>query len=430
MEQQIPISPDARADDPQADDARDDGTHEVAPDLAYKRLAIVNVAFYGLPGAGDRQWVLIDAGLPGAAGQIANAASERFGPDARPAAIILTHGHFDHTSALKELSERWDAPVYAHELERPYLDGRAAYPPPDPAVGGGLMPLLSPLYPRGPVNVGGRLQPLPADGSVPFMPGWRWIHTPGHAPGHVSLWRDADRALVVGDAFITTAQESVYAVATQQPELHGPPMYFTPDWQSAKSSVERLAALEPEIALTGHGRAMRGAEMRAALHTLARDFDQVAVPAHGKYVLHPANVERGTAYVPAQKHDPTTAEKLARALGWFSIGLGLTEVLATESLSRYFGMEKSAGLVRFFGIQELTAGAGILSQSRPAPWLWARVGGDALDLAALASACNASNPHRKRAGAALAVAAAITMLDIACAQMLSHEQAASGQSNA
>jgi len=149
MEQQIPISPDARADDPQADDARDDGTHEVAPDLAYKRLAIVNVAFYGLPGAGDRQWVLIDAGLPGAAGQIANAASERFGPDARPAAIILTHGHFDHTSALKELSERWDAPVYAHELERPYLDGRAAYPPPDPAVGGGLMPLLSPLYPRG-----------------------------------------------------------------------------------------------------------------------------------------------------------------------------------------------------------------------------------------------------------------------------------------
>jgi len=301
MEQQIPIGPDARADDPKADEARDDGTHEVAPDLAYKRLAIVNVAFYGLANAGDRQWVLVDAALPGTAGQIAQAAAERFGPGARPAAIIMTHGHFDHVSALLELAERWDAPVYAHELERPYLDGRAAYPPPDPTVGGGLMSLLSPLYPRGPVDVGARLRTLPADGSVPFMPGWRWLHTPGHAPGHVSLWRESDRALVVGDAFITTAQESAYAAATQKPELHGPPMYFTPDWVSAKASVERLAALEPEVAVTGHGRAMRGPEMRAALHALARDFDRIAVPDHGKYVLHPANVASGNAYVPADK---------------------------------------------------------------------------------------------------------------------------------
>jgi glyoxylase-like metal-dependent hydrolase (beta-lactamase superfamily II) len=301
MEQQIPISPDARADDPQADDARHDGTHEVAPDLAYQRLAIVNIAFYGRPGAGDRRWVLVDAGLPGTAGQIKKAAAERFGPDARPAAIIMTHGHFDHNGALKELAEQWDAPVYAHELEQPYLDGRAAYPPPDPTVGGGLMALLSPLYPRGPVDIGARLQTLPADGSVPHMPGWRWIHTPGHAPGHISLWREADRTLVVGDAFITTAQESAYAAATQRPEMHGPPMYFTPDWASAKTSVERLAALEPEIAVTGHGRAMRGAEMRAALHALARDFDRVAVPDHGKYVLHPATEESGTAYVPVEK---------------------------------------------------------------------------------------------------------------------------------
>lgn len=301
MEQQIPLDPAARADDPQADDARNDGTHEVAPDLAYQREAIVNIAFYGFSGAGDRQWVLIDAGLPGTAGRIAKAAAERFGLDSRPAAIVMTHGHFDHNGALEELSERWDAPVYAHELERPYLDGTAAYPPPDPTVGGGLMALLSPLYPRGPVNVGARLQTLPADGSVPGMPGWRWIHTPGHAPGHVSFWREADRALVVGDAFITTAQESAYAAATQRPELHGPPMYFTPDWVSAKSSVERLAALEPEVAVTGHGRAMRGADMRAALHALARDFDRVAVPDHGKYVLHPANPEHGNAYVPTQK---------------------------------------------------------------------------------------------------------------------------------
>ena len=266
MSQQIPLSPDARADDPQADDARHDGTHEVTPDVAYKRLAIVNVAFYGLAGAGDRQWVLIDAALPGTASQIAHAAAERFGTNSRPAAIVMTHGHFDHVSALKELSESWDAPIYAHELELPYLNGTAAYPPPDPTVGGGLMALTSPLFPRGPIDVSPRLNVLPADGSVPFMPGWRWIHTPGHAPGHASLWRESDRTLIAGDAFVTTAQESVYAAATQTPELHGPPMYFTPDWQSAKISVESLAALEPEIAVTGHGRAMRGAAMRTALH--------------------------------------------------------------------------------------------------------------------------------------------------------------------
>lgn len=301
MEQQIPLAESARADDPAQDAARHDDTHEVAPDLAYQRLGIVNIAFYGLPGAGDRQWVLIDTGLPGMAGLIAKAARERFGEASRPAAIIMTHGHFDHVGTLKELADRWDAPIYAHELERPYLDGTAAYPPPDPAVGGGLMSLLSPLFPRGPVDVSPRLNALPADGSVPFMPGWRWLPTPGHAPGHVSLWRDADRALIAGDAFVTTAQESIYAAATQRPEMHGPPMYFTPDWVSAKASVERLAALEPELAITGHGRAMRGPEMRAALHALAQDFDRVAVPDHGKYVLHPATAENGTAYEPPGK---------------------------------------------------------------------------------------------------------------------------------
>jgi glyoxylase-like metal-dependent hydrolase (beta-lactamase superfamily II) len=289
MDPQIPLDPAARAEDPDRDAARDDHTHEVAPDLAYQRLAIVNVVFFGVPHAGDRNWTLIDAGMMGTTGQIVRAAEARFGKDARPAAIVMTHGHFDHVGALEELVERWDAPVYAHESELPYLNGSRAYLPPDPSVGGGLMALLSPLYPRGPVNVGGRLQALPADGSVPGMPGWRWVHTPGHTPGHVSLWRESDRAIIAGDAFITTRQESAYAaLLTQEPEMHGPPMYFTPDWVSARASVERLAALNPDLAVTGHGRAMRGPAMRDALHALARDFDRIAVPEHGRYVDPPA----------------------------------------------------------------------------------------------------------------------------------------------
>ena len=262
--------------------------YPLTDDLAYLRTAIVNVFFYGRPGQDDHSWVLIDAGMPGSAGRIAEAARRRFGRGSRPSAIVLTHGHFDHIGAVRELAEAWDVPVYAHPLEFPYLTGRSSYPPPDPSVGGGAMASLSWLYPSGPIDLGGRLRPLPDDGSIPEMPGWRWIFTPGHAPGHVSLFRDADRTLIAGDAFITTKQESAFAVFAQRPEIHGPPMYFTPDWESSRRSVEALAALEPELAATGHGPPMHGEAMRSALHVLARDFDRRAVPSHGRYVPRPA----------------------------------------------------------------------------------------------------------------------------------------------
>lgn len=291
---QIPLDLEPLADLPT--DHPEDGIHEVAPDLAYKRLAMVNVVFAGLPYEGDREWTLIDAGVMGTTGMIEEAAFERFGENSRPRAIILTHGHFDHVGALKHLAEQWDVPIYAHPLEHPYLNGSAAYPPPDPKTGGGILPLLSPLFPRGPIDVSQWLEPLPDDNTVPGMPEWQWIHTPGHSAGHISLWREQDRALIAGDAFLTTRQESAYAVAMQKPEMHGPPTYFTPDWDAAKASVEKLAALEPDLVITGHGRAMRGSAMLAALRELAERFHEVAVPARSRYAMHPARAADGTAY--------------------------------------------------------------------------------------------------------------------------------------
>ena len=261
---------------------------ELRPDLVCLRTGIVNVYFYGLPGAGDRGWVLIDAGLHGFAGRIRRAAAERFGPHARPAAIVLTHGHFDHVGALRTLAKRWDVPIYAHRLELPYLTGQSPYPPPDPWVGGGAMALLSPLYPRGPFDVREWIQVLPEDGSVPGMQAWRWFHTPGHAPGHVAFFREADGTLLAGDAFVTTKQESALSAATWKPEIHGPPAYFTPDWVAACRSVELLANLEPEIAATGHGPPLGGPEMREGLRRLSRYFHELAVPKHGRYVHRPA----------------------------------------------------------------------------------------------------------------------------------------------
>lgn len=296
MKQQIPVTEGAEAIHRTMDKERGDGSHEITADLAYKRLVMVNIMFYGLPGgAGNGPWVLIDAGLPGTAGLIASNAAARFG-EGPPRAIILTHGHFDHAGALETLAERYEVPIYAHELEFPYLNGTSSYPRGDASVGGGMMALLAPLYPRGPVDVSRWLKVLPADGSVPEMEGWKWIHTPGHTPGHVSLWRESDRTIIAGDAFITTNQESAYGVMTQKPELHGPPMQCTQNWEQSKTSVQKLAALEPELVISGHGQALRGAEMRRALHKLANTFDETAVPEHGKYVTDPATAESGTAY--------------------------------------------------------------------------------------------------------------------------------------
>ncbi|WP_430477228.1 MBL fold metallo-hydrolase [Bacillus cereus] len=254
---------------------------EVLPDLFCYTIQIVNICFWGNPQTND--FVLVDAGMPKSANEIISVTDERFGANNRPKAIILTHGHFDHVGGIIELIKYWDVPVYAHQMEIPFLTGQQSYPEPDSTVEGGMVAKMSPMFPNEPINLGNNVKTLPADGTVPHMPGFEWIHTPGHTPGHISLFREKDRALIAGDAFVTVKQEYLYKVFTQEQEISGPPRYLTTDWEAAKESVIKLEKLKPLIAVTGHGMPMSGELLTTNLETLVNEFDKIAVPDYGKY---------------------------------------------------------------------------------------------------------------------------------------------------
>ena len=110
-----------------------------------------------------------------------------------------------------------------------------------------------------------------------------------------------------------------------------------------------------------------------------------------------------------------SSDKLARALGWFSLGLGLAELIAPRAITRALGMEGSETLVRAYGAREI--GAGVLSLSVDKQYgLWSRVAGDGLDIATLCVGLRDSNPKRDNVALSLALVLGITVLDFIAAQ--------------
>lgn len=259
-------------------------SEEVTKDIMLLNFTVVRACMVGDPNSNNKEWVLIDTGLENSADFIVESAEKRFGKNNPPKSIILTHGHFDHVGSVIKLFKLWKAPVYIHKLELPFVTGSKDYPKGDPTVDEGMVAKMSPTFPHTSIDLGSHVSALPEDGSVPGMPDWKWILTPGHTEGHVSLFREKDRVLIVGDAFSTTKQESLISMITQREQISGPPKYLTTDWEKAEKSVRLIRDLKPALVIPSHGKPMSGEEVTEHLNMLVNNFDEIAKPKQGKFV--------------------------------------------------------------------------------------------------------------------------------------------------
>jgi hypothetical protein len=126
-----------------------------------------------------------------------------------------------------------------------------------------------------------------------------------------------------------------------------------------------------------------------------------------------ARLRQATRVARVHRSARERAHAAARGLGWFSIGLGLAELLAPRALARATGMQRrSPTLLRLCGLREIGAGIGLLTARDKRPWLWARVAGDALDLALVGDELDAGNARRGHALGALAAVGGATLMDL------------------
>jgi deazaflavin-dependent oxidoreductase (nitroreductase family) len=215
---------------------------------------------------GAKDWTLIDTGWAGDADRIEAAAKQVLRADQRPEAIVLTHAHPDHSGAARELADRWSCAVFLHPDELPIARGdfgamREVAGPLDRWV---VLPAMRAMGHRRREAVlagntlGDAAHTLRPGEPLPGLPGWEVVATPGHTPGHISLFRAVDGVLIAGDALVNLRLNSVGGLLRQQSGLSGPPWYTTWSRAAAVTSIRSLAALGPTVLGPGHGRALTG----------------------------------------------------------------------------------------------------------------------------------------------------------------------------
>jgi uncharacterized membrane protein len=154
-------------------------------------------------------------------------------------------------------------------------------------------------------------------------------------------------------------------------------------------------------------------------------IEETIRPAGGQYGGSWAGTESlssGNGALRQRIFEVADEEQLARGLGWFSIGLGLTEVLVPRLVARVIGVQPHPALFCFLGVREIASGVGILTRRKPAEWLWSRVAGDIVDLALLGAAMTGARNGHGRLLLATAAVAGVTTLDLACSQQISRSK--------
>lgn len=183
---------------------------------------------------------LIDAGLPGAEKRILAAVTTlgRSPRDVRR--ILLTHQHVDHVGALAALTAATGAETWASQGDTPAIEGRARYETPRGALGLAIRVIFMPrLRPGAIAHITREGETLPVFGAEG---GLRVVETPGHTTGHISLYLPSRRLLFAGDA-----------VRSNDGRLPLSPTPLNTDMTMALESVRKLATMDIEACLPGHG---------------------------------------------------------------------------------------------------------------------------------------------------------------------------------
>ena len=247
---------------------------EIAPGVFHSAISGVNVYFV----RSGSSWVLIDTSWSNRGPLIKQTAERLFGVGTRPAAILLTHAHGDHSGSALELARSWDLPVYVHPDELPLAAGKYLPEYGDP-IGRWLIEPLMRLMARrrgrmeAKASITEAAQAFNPEAGVPGLPDWECIPTPGHTPGHVAFFRPSDRVLITGDAVLTLNFNSLWDLLRIKQRVSGSPWISTWSWPTARASVAALARLEPQVLAPGHGTPMADAAMASELRALAESLN-------------------------------------------------------------------------------------------------------------------------------------------------------------
>ena len=133
----------------------------------------------------------------------------------------------------------------------------------------------------------------------------------------------------------------------------------------------------------------------------------------------------GGRHQEGRRRSEGNGERLAQGLGWFSLGLGLAQIAAPGGVARLIGVpddDENRQMMRAVGMREIASGLGILSQPHPEGWVWARVGGDVMDLSLLGGAWASDRTDKERVAAATVAVVGVMALDLLCGRQLSDDR--------